>query len=184
MRQGAARSSSSMVPRTTVQRSTLRSSQSTVPRTTARTSTLSAEQQQLREVAACLPMWYSYGNKHPVHLLHPRVTALQKEYQPANNASSPGQSDDNASSSSFLLKVPTSTCRPCEQPFNGPLHQKPKKNFLSTWQTIWQKVVSYWLIPRLFCLFSYSGVYKRRTRFKILRLHTSCYFVTRHTYWV
>ena len=24
------------------------------------------------EVAACPPMWYSYGNEHPVHLLHPR----------------------------------------------------------------------------------------------------------------
>ena len=61
MWRGAARSSSSTVPRTTVQRSTLRSSQSTVPRTTARTSTLSAEQQLLRKVAACLPMWYLYG---------------------------------------------------------------------------------------------------------------------------
>ena len=88
MRQGAARSSSSTVPRTTAQRSTSRSSQSTVPRTTARTSTLSAEQQRLREVAACLPMWYSYGNEHPVHLLHSRVTTLREEYQPVNTASS------------------------------------------------------------------------------------------------
>ena len=124
MRRGAARSSSSTVPRTTAQRSTSRSSQSTVPRTTARTSTLSAEQQRLREVAACLPMWYTYGNKHPVHLLHPRVTALREEYQPPNNASSPGQSDDNASSSSFLPEVPTSTCRSSEQPLTGPLHQR------------------------------------------------------------
>ena len=111
------------VHRTTAQRSTLRSSQSTVPQTTARMSTLSAEQQRLREVAACLPLWYSYGNEHPVHLLHTRVTALREEYQPANNTSSPGQSNDNPSSSSFLPEVPTSTCRPCEQPFNGPLHQ-------------------------------------------------------------
>ena len=123
MRQGSSRSSSLTVPRTTVQRSTSRSSQSTVPRTTARTSTLSAEQQRLWEVAACLPMWYLYGNEHPVHLLYPGVAALREEYQPANNASSPGQSDDNPSSSSFLPEVPTSTCRPCEQPFNGPLHQ-------------------------------------------------------------
>ena len=123
MWRGAARSSSSTVPRTTAQRSTSKGSQSTVPRTTPRTSTLSAEQQRLREVTACLPMWYSYGNEHPVHLLHPRVTALREEYQPANNVSLPGQFDDNASSSSFLPEVPTSTCRSSEQPFNGPLHQ-------------------------------------------------------------
>ena len=68
-------------------------------------------------------MWCSYGNEHPAHLLHPQVMALREEYQPAHNASSPGQSDDNASSSPFLPKVPTSTCRPCEPPFNGPLRQ-------------------------------------------------------------
>ena len=70
MRQGAARISSSAVPPTTAQRSTSRSSHSTVPWTTARTSSLSAEQQRLREVGACLPVWYSYGNEQPVHLLH------------------------------------------------------------------------------------------------------------------
>ena len=93
-----------MVPWTTVEMSTgfstrkmrrgaTRSSSSTVPRTTARASTLSAKQQRLREVAACLPMWYSYGNEHPVHLLHPRMTALREECQPVSKASSPGQSD-------------------------------------------------------------------------------------------
>ena len=135
LRRGAARSSSWTVPRTTVQRSTSRKSQSTVPRTTAWMSTLSAEQQQLREIAACLPMWYSYGNEHPVHLLHPRVTALQEECQPTNNASSPGQSDDNPSSSSFLPEVPTSTCRPSEQPCNGPLHQNSTRRALFNWLT-------------------------------------------------
>ena len=126
MQRGSARSSSSTVPRTTAQRSDSRNSQSTVPGT-ARTSTLSAEQQRLREVAACLPMWYSYGNENPVHLLYPRVTALPEEYQPANNASPHDQSDDNASSSSFLPKVPTSTCRSSEQPLTGPLHQTVNK---------------------------------------------------------
>ena len=123
MRRGAARSSSSAVPRTTAQRSTSRSSQSTVPRTTVRTSTLSAEQQRLREVAACLPMWYSYGNEHPVQLLHPRVTTLREEHRPESNASSPGHSDDNASSSTFLPKVPSSTRRLSVPPSTGPLHQ-------------------------------------------------------------
>ena len=124
MRRGAARSSSSAVPRTTAQRSTSRSSQSAVPRTTARTSTLSAEQRRLREVAACLPVWYSYGDEQPVRLLHPRVTTLREEYQPATTASSPVQHDDNASSSLILPEVPTSTCRSSGQPFTGPLHQK------------------------------------------------------------
>ena len=124
MRRGTARSLSSAVPRTTAQRSTLRSSQSAVPRTTARTSTLSAEQRRLREVAACLPVWYSYGNEQPVRLLHPRVTTLREECQPATTASSPAQHDDNASSSSILLEMPTSTCRSSEQPLTGTLHQK------------------------------------------------------------
>ena len=52
----SSRSSQSAVPQTNAQRSTSRSSQSAVPQTIARTSTLSAEQQQLREVADCLPM--------------------------------------------------------------------------------------------------------------------------------
>ena len=121
MRRKAARSPPSPVPWT--QMSTLRSSQSAVPRTTTRMSTRSTEQQRLREAAACLPMWYWYGNEHPVHLLYPRVTALREEYQPANNASLPGQSDDNASLSLFLPEVPTSTCRSSEQPLTGPLHQ-------------------------------------------------------------
>ena len=42
-------------------------------------------------------------------------------------SSSPGQSDNNASSSSFLPEVLTSTCRLCEQPFNGLLHQNSLK---------------------------------------------------------
>ena len=124
MRRGAARSSPSAVPRTTAQKSTSRSSQSVVPQTTARTSTLSAEQQRLREVAACLPMWFSYGEEQPVHLLHPRVTILREEYPPATTASSPVRLDDNASSSPILREVSTSACEPSEQPLPGPLHQK------------------------------------------------------------
>ena len=85
MRRGATKSSSSTVPWTTPQLSTSRSSQPAVPRTNARTLTLSAEQQRLREVVACLPGWYSYGNKYPVYLLHPRVTTLREEYQPVNH---------------------------------------------------------------------------------------------------
>ena len=123
MRRNAAWSPPSPVPWTTGQMSTSRSSQSAVPRTTARTSTRSTEQQRLREAAACLPMWYSYEEEHPVHLLHPRVTALQEEYQPANNASSPSQPDDNAASSSFRPEVPKLTCRPCVQPSTVALHQ-------------------------------------------------------------
>ena len=123
MRRYAVRSPPSTVPWTTVQMSTSRSSQSVVPRTTARTSTRSIEQQQLRIAAACIPMWYSYEDEHPVHLLHPGVTSRWEEYQPANNASSPSQSDDNASSSSFRPEVPISTCRPCVQPSTWGLHQ-------------------------------------------------------------
>ena len=44
------------------------------------------------------------------------------------NTSSPSQSDDNASLSSFLPEVPTSTCKPCERPFNEQLHQTMTKN--------------------------------------------------------
>ena len=131
MRRGAARSSSSAVPRTTAQRSTSRSSHSAVPRTpTARTSTLSAEQQRLRVVAACLPMWYSYGNEQLVHLLHPRVTTLQEENQPATTGSSPVRLNDKASSSPILPEVSTSACKPSEQPFTGPLHQTTSNMFI------------------------------------------------------
>ena len=126
----AARSSSSTVPRTTTQRSTSRSSQSTVLQTTARMSTLSAEQQRLREVAACLPMWYSYGNEHPVQLLHLQVVALREEYQPASSAPLPGHSDDNTSLSTFLPEVPSSTCRPSIPPSTWPLKQNKTRNLV------------------------------------------------------
>ena len=129
MRRNAARSPQSPVPQTTGQMSTTRSSQSAVPRTTARTSTRSTEQQRLREAAACLPMWYLYEDEHLVHLLHLRVTAIREEYQPAHNASSPSQLDDNASSSSFRPEVLISTCRPCVQPSTRALHQRSNANF-------------------------------------------------------
>ena len=123
MRRNAARSLPSTVPQTTGQMSTSRGLQSAVPWTTARTSTRSTEQQRLSEATACLPMWYSYEDEHPVHLLYQRVTALREEYRLANNASSPSQPDNNASSSSFPSKVPISTCRPCVQPSTRALHQ-------------------------------------------------------------
>ena len=128
MRRGAARSSSSAVPRTTAQGSTSRGSQSAVPRTTARKSSLSAEQRRLREVAACLPVWYSYGDEQPVRLLHPRVTTLREEYEPATTASSPVQPEDNASSSIILPEVPTSACKQSERSPTGPLHQNKLKS--------------------------------------------------------
>ena len=123
MRRGAARSSSSAVPRTTAQRSTSRGSQSAVPRTTAGKSSLSAEQRRLREVAACLPVWYSYGDEQPVRLLHPRVTTLREEREPVITASSPVLQDDNASSSAILSEVSTSACKQSERLTVGPLHQ-------------------------------------------------------------
>ena len=130
MQRNAARSRPSSVPRTTGQMSTSRSSQSAVPRTTTRTSTHSTEQQRLRKPAGCLPMWYSYEDEQPVHLLHPRVRALREEYQPVNTASLPSQPDDNASSPSFPPKVSILTCRPCVQPSTGALHQSIMLNTL------------------------------------------------------
>ena len=127
MRRGAARSSSSAVPRTTAQRSTSRGSQSAVPRTTAGKSSLSAEQRRLREVAACLPVWYSYGDEEPVRLLHPRVTTLRKECESTITASSSIQPDDNASSSAILPEVSTSACKQSEWSLTEPLHQTLKE---------------------------------------------------------
>ena len=168
MRQGAARSSSSTVPRTTVQRSTSRSSESTVPQTTTRTSIPPPNNSNLGKsllVFLCgthmetstrfiyfIREWRHYErntNRRTMHhrLVNPTTThhCLQScskcQHRPADHVNSPSMGR----------------------------YTKNQKNYLSTWQTIWQKVVSHWLIPRLFCSFSYSGVYKRRTRFKILR---------------
>ena len=93
-----------------------------VPRTTARMATRS---NSLRIATACLPMWYLYEDKHLIHLLHPPLVSdiTSGGISAGNNASSPIQSDDNASLS-FQPKVPISTCRPCFQPSTGGLHQK------------------------------------------------------------
>ena len=84
----------------------------------ARMSTCSRSQQQLRGAALHLPALDLYL-RHSVQLLHPRVTALQEEYRPVDNASSPSKLDNNASLSSLLPVVPTWTCRKCVQPSTG-----------------------------------------------------------------
>ena len=83
------------------------------------------------------------------------------------NKSSPGQTNHNASSSSFLPKMPTSTCRSSEQPLSGPLHQsmKGKKTYIYlNDKTLFQRLSSqHWkykrlLIPSLYsCLFIWDN---------------------------
>ena len=89
----------------------------------ARMSICSRSQQQLRVAALHLHALDPYGYRHPVQLLHPQVMALQEEYRPVDNTSSPSQPDNNASSSSLLPVVPTWTCRKCAQPSTGASHQ-------------------------------------------------------------